>query len=286
MLEQAKQPTGNVINLEAIRRLRIPPVDVHGDKPNVPAVKSNIAYQEAHPLIMLRRNEVQRYGRRLTEQEKRLSDRAYEAKLKLKERGHTFSDPIILPHHTFIAEDPFIKTDIPIQNWREIAANIEKTAASELHRGIYLFNQGAKRVIKNGMELFEDDQAMQEFMLDLRQDARIQSPPYFPATTRFYVSPYEIEREIIPKYSERIGDITGTGEVGNTRLIELVAGNMIKPDLIKGSISMWLGADEIDGRDIRFYLKTESGKPASINSQWMDARSPIIGFNPRVAFYY
>lgn len=228
------------------------------------------------------------FAKDITELE--VPDSFYKTEERLRQIGFTRAEPLVLPQRTLLKNDPLWEGRVKPERWfwRKIQNGKLKAESAILEKGVYLIDERARPVYKDGQQRYEDDGFMEDLIKGLRRKGRIEKFAYGPEYSRFGVSPWEIEQVILPEFASAIGkDALGSEGrvVNNPYIIFNVVENMRHPEWGYSKYTgEWFG-DEV-GSDYRLLggCSDPSGLTAVGTYYPSNDRSSRVGFRPLIAF--
>ena len=204
---------------------------------------------------------------------------------KMSKLGITGFEPHFLPQFSLTEEDqlPGWKVKPNPCFWLDIKAGRFPADAATLQEGWYLVDKRKKPNYHMDKQRYENDY-VEPIIQDLRKTDKIKKDNFrMPETSRFRVTPDEIEQVILPEIVRIIGT---KGELTNKRYIEFnVWGNMFYPEWGQTNTCEWF-ADKLGddrwlrgGNSSQLYNGLEN-----VRLGWPGERFGDGAFNPVIRF--
>ncbi len=220
-------------------------------------------------------------------------DAFYKTEERLREIGFTRAEPLVLPQQTLFENDPLWEGKVrPTELfWKFIRYDHLKPEAAILEQGVSLIDGRPKPNYQDIEQRYEDDEFMEDLIKELRRKGKIQRNRFVPLGSRFEVSPWEIEKVIMPKLTRVIGkDALGSeGRVmNNPYKIFNIVGNMCHPEWGSTTTSEWFGDklvnDTLMSDQYLFGGNSSRGGLADVYDSESGDRANYIGFRPWINF--
>ena len=175
--------------------------------------------------------------------------------------------------------------------WRIIRIGRLKPESAILHKGLSLVDGRPKPVHRDIKQRYKDDEFMEDLIKGLRLKGKIQRNAHVPIYSRFEVSPWEIEKEIMPELTRAIGKkvLGSEGRVVNNPLIIFnITGNMRYPKWGKTNTREWFGDKLVNDTPMTdVYLSggySTYGGLADVFDGQQGNRANYFGFRPWITF--